>query len=333
MSISQYTVQALPSGGASLRAWLHDMGELVGVGAQIDPTVVSDSDALEGVTRLKQLASRLAAVELGLLAQVEARKAARTRRGATSTAAWLRQHGTAAGAANREVTLATALQEHAATREALASGRISAEQAAVITTAVDRLSDAVPDAERVATEALLLDKAGLPGPGQPAQGRGVAGRPDRPAAARGTWPGRRRAMVAQRELTIWADRDGMHHLRGVLDPEGAAHLLNALDPLSAPRPSTAEGQDMRTPARRRADALVDLALIGTRTPEPGTSTGRPTVLVTIDWDTLHGQVTAARHRPAGAGPARAGCTAAPCPNPSRWNGSARSPATPTSSPP
>ena len=63
---------------------------------------------------------------------------------------------------------------------------------------------------------------------------------------------------------------------------------------------------MRTPARRRADALIDLALIGTRTPEPGTSTGRPTVLVTIDWDTLHAQVSAAQATAGAAAGAGAG---------------------------
>ena len=141
----------------------------------------------------------------------------RTKRGATSTAAWLRQHGTAAGAANREVTLATALVKSiTATREALAGGRISPEQAAVITGAVDRLSEAVPDAEKAATEALLLDKASyldpvnlrkagvwraaqidparLRRPGQGGEGDGRRpgadhlGRPGRPAPpTRGRW--------------------------------------------------------------------------------------------------------------------------------------------------
>ena len=191
MSISQYTVQALPSGGASLRTWLGEMKTLIAVGQHIDPTDVDDSDALHGVTELTELAARLASVRLGLLAQVDPRKAARTQRGATSTAAWLRQHGTAAGAANREVTLATALQEHTATREALAGGRITPEQAAVITTAVDRLSDVVPDAERVAAEALLLDKAGYLDPVN-LRKAGVWRAAQIDPAAPGTWPRRRR---------------------------------------------------------------------------------------------------------------------------------------------
>jgi hypothetical protein len=268
------------------------MKTLIAVGQHIDPADVSDSDALEGVTELNELAARLASVRLGLLGQVDVRKAARTKRGATSTAPWLRQHGTAAGAANREVTLAGALVEHTATRAALATGRITADQAGVITTALDRLSDQVNEVEKAQTEAVLLDKASYLDPSglrKAAVWRAVQIDPQ----GSGDLARAEKAMVAQRELTIWADRDGRHHLRGVLDPEGAVHLLNALDPLAKPRPSTAEGQDMRTAARRRADALVDLAILATRTDEPGTSTGRPTVLVSIDWDTLQGHVQGA----------------------------------------
>jgi hypothetical protein len=54
-------------------------------------------------------------------------------------------------------------------------------------------------------------------------------------------------------------RAGMYVLTGQLDPEGAAYLSAALDPLSSPRATSIDGADPRTPARRRGDALVDLA--------------------------------------------------------------------------
>jgi hypothetical protein len=84
----------------------------------------------------------------------------------------------------------------------------------------------------------------------------------------------------------------MHLLRGRLDTEAAAVLQAALDPLSAPRPSTAEGQDRRSPERRRADALLDLAhrALTAKDGLPVTGGIRPTVIVTIDHTVLAGQV-------------------------------------------
>jgi hypothetical protein len=59
---------------------------------------------------------------------------------------------------------------------------------------------------------------------------------------------------AKRGLTL-SPVAGMMALRGQLDPEGGAALATALDALMTP---PAAGDD-RTPAQRRADALVDLA--------------------------------------------------------------------------
>ncbi|HET7397763.1 MAG TPA: DUF222 domain-containing protein, partial [Intrasporangium sp.] len=58
---------------------------------------------------------------------------------------------------------------------------------------------------------------------------------------------------------------GMVTMRGVLDPEAAAVIKSAIDPLSMPCPTTDRRgrtveQDPRSPARRRADALV--AVVG-----------------------------------------------------------------------
>ena len=95
----------------------------------------------------------------------------------------------------------------------MAGGRISPDQAAVITGAVDRLSDAVPDAERAATEALLLDKAAYLDPVN-LRKAGVWRAAQIDPQGSGDLARAERAMVAQRELTIWADRDGRHHLQG-----------------------------------------------------------------------------------------------------------------------
>jgi hypothetical protein len=290
MSTSTYVVDVPPSGGAFLRAWLDDVDTIVDVGARIDASSVGDGDALDAVTRLGAIASRLAAVKLALLAHVEARQAARTRTGATSTASWLRAGGVGAGAAIREVNLAGSLLAHEPTRAALSQGRINPEQAGVIAAALDGLSDQVSEVDMQAAEQRLLQAAAWSDPtALRKMAAAQAARIDPEGS--GDLAARERQMLTRRELTISRDRDGMHRVVGWLDPEGAAHVLTALDPLSRPRPSTPEGQDMRSPARRRGDALVELAQIAVKVDKLPDSGGmRPTVLVTIDIDALCGRV-------------------------------------------
>lgn len=78
-----------------------------------------------------------------------------------------------------------------------------------------------------------------------------------------------------------------HHLRGRLDAQGAALVRAALDPLAAPRPADAERPDRRSPATRRADALVEVAR---RALASGTVRGRDgqpaQVVVTVGLRTL-----------------------------------------------
>src|SRR5205085_3732619 len=63
----------------------------------------------------------------------------------------------------------------------------------------------------------------------------------------------------RRQLAICRNRDGDVTLAGLLDAEGAATVSAALDPLAAPTPSRDGGPDPRSPGRRLADALVELA--------------------------------------------------------------------------
>jgi hypothetical protein len=92
-----------------------------------------------------------------------------------------------------------------------------------------------------------------------------------------------RQAVARRELSFLPDLDGTVLVRGRLDAEGAAIVQSALSPLAAPTPADAAGnKDTRTPARRRADALVQAARMlldtGTLPTEGGQ---RPHVTVTV----------------------------------------------------
>ncbi|WP_235488962.1 HNH endonuclease signature motif containing protein, partial [Frankia sp. AvcI1] len=83
--------------------------------------------------------------------------------------------------------------------------------------------------------------------------------------------------------------DGMTRISGELEAEAAALLRTALDSLSAPRPAFDGTLDPRNPARRRADALVDLLGRPLDTAAlPVTGGIRPHLAVTVPWAALLG---------------------------------------------
>lgn len=88
---------------------------------------------------------------------------------------------------------------------------------------------------------------------------------------------------------------GMVTMRATLDPEAAAVIKSAVDPLSLPCPTKdRHGHvielDTRTPARRRADALLELVARGVSAPEGVATTDKAKVVVLIEHETLVGQV-------------------------------------------
>ena len=90
----------------------------------------------------------------------------------------------------------------------------------------------------------------------------------------------------RRAFTVSSDGHGGARIFGHLDAEGAAIVSAALDPWSRPV-GGATGPDLRTPAARRADALIDvcrIALASGGLPDNG---GQPAQLnVTVDLETL-----------------------------------------------
>jgi hypothetical protein len=88
---------------------------------------------------------------------------------------------------------------------------------------------------------------------------------------------------------------GMVAMRGTLDPEAAAVIKSAVDPLSLPCPTRDEHghlveRDPRSPARRRADALLEIVSRGVSAPDGVATTDKAKVVVLIDHETLLGQV-------------------------------------------
>jgi Domain of unknown function (DUF222) len=95
---------------------------------------------------------------------------------------------------------------------------------------------------------------------------------------------------ARRELKIAPKAGGMVGVQGDLDAEGGATVLTALDALSAPDPA---GTEARTPAQRRADALVELARRALDWGElPDRGGERPHLAVTVPLETLMGEPAA-----------------------------------------
>ena len=285
-------VDAVPLGTASLSAWLDRLESVLADAADVDVHGGTDRGLLDAIERLQVAASRIGSVRLSATAEVDRRGAATRATGALSTAAWLRAEGMNPSAAQREVALATSLERNAATRDALASGAITTEQAHVVASAVDALSDAVPEPDRSDAEQRLLAAAPRLDPCQ-LKKLAVAQAARIDPTGSGDLQRDEKAQAARRELSISRWTDGMWHLRGVLDTEGAAHVLNALGPLAKPRPSTAEGQDMRSPAKRMADGLVSLAQWAAQAKQLPDSGGlKPQVMVLIDYAALKSQTEA-----------------------------------------
>jgi hypothetical protein len=61
----------------------------------------------------------------------------------------------------------------------------------------------------------------------------------------------------------------------------ALGLAALIDAQSAPRPSTAEGPDLRTPGRRRGDAFAEIVRLAASTDLPRPGRGRPSIAITV----------------------------------------------------
>ncbi len=97
MSVTVLQVESSSSGGDSLFAWLGAIEALLDRAEGLDVAAVGDNGLVEGVRRLTRAGSRIAAVKLAAVAEVDRRGAARRTTGAISTAGWLRADGMGAG--------------------------------------------------------------------------------------------------------------------------------------------------------------------------------------------------------------------------------------------
>lgn len=95
---------------------------------------------------------------------------------------------------------------------------------------------------------------------------------------------------ASRSLTKGPGPCGMSRYTAILDPEGAAIVDAALAALSAPVKGPDGERDERSPARRRADALLTIIGRGASSPGDAPKTDKAQVLVTISLQALLGEL-------------------------------------------
>jgi Domain of unknown function (DUF222)/HNH endonuclease len=256
-----------------------------------------DSLVVEEIDQLLIAAQKVAAATLARVREVDGRGIA-VGAGATSTLAWLRdRHRISGGAASRLVKLARALDSDLSpTAEALAAGEVNVEQAQVITDAVAKL----PIEHRRAGEEHLVREAETFGPrelGRLGQRIFEVVAPDE-AEKQALDELERAERRAWHDRGLWlTDIAGTSRVRltGWLDQEGAASVRAALDPLCASRntrrTNDTDGDDTRSPAQRRADALVEVCRLASACGQlPDNGGDRPQVVVTIDYDSTRQQV-------------------------------------------
>lgn len=250
-----------------------------------------DAEVAELLEQAHATFGQLADLTLRLTAEADRRGVAKAA-GAPSTRAWLRQRlRMSPVAAKRQVLLAQRLATGCpTTRTALAAGAIDSDQAQVIARTVAELpADTDPDLAEQAEQRLVAEAA--------THDATVLARlaerilelvdPDGAEARLGAQLAAEEARYARRELAFTPDLAGMVNVRGRLHAEGAAMLQTALDPLAAPRPSDAEGPDVRSGGQRYADALIELcrrALGEGKLPSAGGE--KPHLVITIDDEAL-----------------------------------------------
>ena len=251
----------------------------------------SEDELIAAVRDIETWSRQLYSISLAVTAELDTRGVALAR-GATSTAVLLRQVlRISPGQARRRVADArdvcptvTVTGEQVepalpAAAAALRSGAIGEQHLSVIR---QTIRDLPPDTAEDVSATVETHLVGEAGHYDPVQLGKLAQRIRAHLDPDGTLLDERQA-VARRELSFIPDLDGTVLLRGRLDAEGAAIVQAALSPLAAPAPADAQGvKDPRSPARRRADALVQAARMLLDAGDLPTQGGqRPHVTITI----------------------------------------------------
>ncbi len=257
-------------------------------------------DLLDTARGIEQLAHLMYVVQVGLAGEIDLARLAQTH-GQPSTAALLRTTlSIGPGDAKARVRAAAQILPQDAISggeippqlpelgAALAAGEVGAEQASIVVKTMKRIpTDIAPEIRRQA-EHTLVGYAGTMDPihlARTAQKLLDTLDPD------GDDEPRDPADRAELALGTRDARTGLTPIRGRLDDQTVAAFIAATDPLAKPRPETDGIKDQRPAATRLAHALtavLDAYLTLGDGPIQGGE--RPHVTMTVDFDTITGQL-------------------------------------------
>jgi Domain of unknown function (DUF222) len=256
-----------------------------------DAAGLSDEEASIGFAQLQQISELVEAKRLRWLADQD-RRASYRRDGHLSTAAWLAaMFGVAAGSAKRQVQVAQALEEMPQVRQSFATGKVTSSAVQVLAEAHREHPDDFDDGEAALVEAAKTKSV--------EELRRVVS--DWVQSVDEQKPDRAEILRARRALDVCPTPTRMVHVQGALDPEGGETLLTALQARVDADLRASGGMDLRSPAQRRADALVELARWYLDSRErPSISGERPHLTVKVDLQALREVAVS----PAGRSPGR-----------------------------
>jgi hypothetical protein len=250
---------------------------------------LTDDDLIACLAAAHQVQQQTAAIVLHLIREVDGRNLP-GRHGASSPGVWLRERQRVSIRTARQlVALARVLDQRPALDAALSAGTVNIEQAQVIATTIADLPAEAGAEDTDKAETVLIGYASQFEPtalgkiGTRILAHVAPDLADR-AGAKKLDEDEKRARKT-RAFTLTPTADGRVRVSGWLEREAAAIVNAALDPLC--NPARGDALDTRSPAQRRADALVqvcDLALRTTTLPENGGD--RPQVVVTVPFDVL-----------------------------------------------
>jgi Domain of unknown function (DUF222) len=219
---------------------------------------LTDAETVEGLRRVSRSIARMEAVGLRLVREVVGRDLAR-RCGMTSPTVFLRDqlHWSPREAARR-VRLARTLDDDALVEvaEALRRGDVTLEHADVIGRMFRVLKRAgvTYDDLAVAVEMQLASAGRF----DPATLSTLARRTVAALAPR-TEQDRERQARQRRGFSLRSHDDGSVSISGSMSDADALELAAVIDVLAAPKPGPNGERDLRTPAARRLDAVLEMA--------------------------------------------------------------------------
>lgn len=250
-----------------------------------------DGEIAELVETSHRLLAKAKALQLKAVAELDSRGYA-VAQGAPSTANWLRHTlNVEAGTAKRTTTMATAVSgPHAAVGAALASGAVDWEQAQAIVKSVDLLPDTLSTEDVEFAREVMLEAAKQYNAADLRNlGRAIRHRAD----PDGSLPPDK-TVDRVRGASFHTHGDGTESLHWRDSAERIASARAAMAALDAPEPAEGGELDLRSPAQRRADAMVLVFEQLLRHGDLPTSRGKaPQVVVTVDLAALKGQPDAA----------------------------------------